>query len=182
MSQAAPAALKTKKLPATPRRLCDLVAGRRGHVIRCQHGADLDVFHRRQFGGHVEVHHVAGIVAVHEQHAGAAIDSLGAFVDRIWRGRCEDVSDGCCIGKALADEPEECRLVPGTAADDEPDFSGARPILGNDRARASCNARQMTRVRCKDAGKHLVDRLAAFVDDLLGLHPFWHSLEPGCGR
>ena len=50
---------------------------RGGDVVGDAHGAHLDAVVLQHLGGHVEVHIVAGIVAIEEQHALAAMHGLG---------------------------------------------------------------------------------------------------------
>ena len=72
----------------------------RGHVVGAEHGLDADAVGRGQLGCHVEVHHVAGIVAVEEEHAVRAGGGLGGGEDRLGRGRGEDVADDGGGGEA----------------------------------------------------------------------------------
>src|SRR5690606_6801377 len=58
-----------------------LVGGGGGHVVADEHGARLDVVHLDHLGGHVEVHHVAAIVAVDVDHAFAAVNAPGDVGD-----------------------------------------------------------------------------------------------------
>ena len=104
--------------------LLALVARRGGNIVGRQHRAHLDIVHRQHLGRHVEIHDVAGVVAIHEQHAGAAVHGLRAFDDRIGRWRGENITDGAGVGQPLADVAEEGRLVAGPTADDQPDLSG----------------------------------------------------------
>ena len=71
---AAPATLYRKKIPAMPRRRLFFALRRRGHVVRAKYRRDLDALGRGDLGGEVEVHHVAAVVAVQVQDAGARID------------------------------------------------------------------------------------------------------------
>ncbi len=148
------------------------VARRRGDVVGRQHGADLDVLHRRHLGGHVEVHHVAGVVAVHEEHARAAAGCLGTRQDRIGRRRGEDVADRGRVGETPTDEAQERRLVTGPAADHQPDLARARPFARNHRPPMAGGPLEMPRVRGEDAVEHLVDRVVPPIQDLLGTQGF----------
>ena len=158
-----------KKLPATPRRFSFWSARRGSDVVGGEHRAGLDVVHRQHLGSHVEVHDVAGIVAIHEQHAGAAAGGLRAFDDRIGRRRGEDVADRAGVGQPLADEAEEGRLVPGSAADDQSDLAGTWAVSRDDRARASIDGMEMPAMSGQHADKHLLDGACAVIDKLLGL-------------
>ena len=73
-------------------------------------------------GAHVEVHVVAGIVAIDEEHALAAIDRLDGLVDNVGAGCGKDVAADRGIRPALADKGRVHRLVPGTAADQQRDL------------------------------------------------------------
>src|SRR3954449_771083 len=53
---------------------------------------DLDVLAGRDLRGHLEVHHVAGVVLDDVQHAGAAVDGLRRGVHLVRRGRGEHLA------------------------------------------------------------------------------------------
>ncbi len=67
---------------------------------------------------------VTGVVAVHQQHSGAAVRGLGHRVDLPGGGRGEDVADGRAVGEPPADQAGEGGVVAGAAADDHGDLAG----------------------------------------------------------
>jgi hypothetical protein len=96
---------------------------RGGHVVGDDHGADVHAFVAAARLGHVEVHHVARVVAVGEEHARAAVQRLRAAVDLLRGGAREDVPDHGPVREALADRPAERRIVPGAAPDQDRDLT-----------------------------------------------------------
>ena len=50
-----------------------------GHVVVDHHGFYFDAFGVGHFGGHLEVHNVAGVVLDDVQHACAAVNGLGGL-------------------------------------------------------------------------------------------------------
>lgn len=74
-----------KKLPATPRPALAVFDRRGGDVVGRQDSLYLDALFFGDFSRHLEVHHVAGIVAVDEEHSFASGRGLGALHDRIGR-------------------------------------------------------------------------------------------------
>ena len=140
-----------------------------GDVVGGEHGARLDALHFEEFGGHVEVHHVAGIVAVHEEHAGATAGGHGRIDGRLGRRRGKDVADGRGIRQALPDEAEEGRLVARPAADDQRHLARARPFSRNDGSRRTFRSPQVLAMGGDDAGQHLVHDGIAVIDQFLRL-------------
>ena len=74
----------------------------------------------------VEVEHVAGVVAVAEEHPAAALGGRGDAVHLLRRGRREEVAHRRAVREALADEPAERRVVPRPAADHDGDLAVGR--------------------------------------------------------
>ncbi len=72
---------------------------------------DLDAVGCRQVGGHVEVHHVAGVVLDDVQDAGAAVDSLRGGLHLVGGGGGEHLAGARRVEHAHADEPAVHRLV-----------------------------------------------------------------------
>ena len=87
---------------------------------------DFDSVGLGEIRGHVEVHHVAGVVLDDVQHAGTAVDGLRGCLHLIGRRRGEHLARACRIEHARADEPSVHRLVTGAAAGDEADLALAR--------------------------------------------------------
>ena len=88
---------------ASPR----LFRRRRGHVVLDQHRAHFDVFEGGHLGSHVEVQHVAAVVAVDVDHTRAARDALGDGSHLVGAGRGEDVAHRAAVQHALADVAEK---------------------------------------------------------------------------
>src|SRR5690554_534868 len=103
-----------------------------GHVVTHEHRARLDVVHRDHLGSHVEVHHIAAVVAVDVHHALAAVDALGDVGDLLDAGRLEHVADGAAVQHTLADIAEEHRQVAGAAAGHQADLALYRGVGPNE--------------------------------------------------
>src|SRR5579859_3039362 len=54
------------------------------HIIIGDHTGDLDPLGLRQFGGHLEVQHITGVVLDNVEYAGATIDGAGESQHLIW--------------------------------------------------------------------------------------------------
>ena len=70
-----------------PRRSCMRSGGAAATSSADAHGANLDAVVLEQFDGHVEIHIVAGIVAIEKQHALAAMHRLRRAHDDVGRRR-----------------------------------------------------------------------------------------------
>ena len=73
--------------------------------------------------GHLEIHHVAGVVLDDEQHAGAAVDRLRRRDHLVGRRRGEDLARTGRVEHAAADEAGVQRLVAAAAAGDQRDLA-----------------------------------------------------------
>jgi hypothetical protein len=73
----------------------------------------------QHLGGHLEVHHVAGIVLDDEERSGAAVDGLGRGEHLVGRRRGEDLARAGRVEHAVADEAGMQRLVARAAARDQ---------------------------------------------------------------
>ena len=103
-----------------------------GHVVCSQHRGHLDAFGACQFGGHLEVHHVAGVVLHDVQDTSTTVDGDGGGEDLIRRGRGEDLTAGGGIQHAQTNEAAVHGLVARAAARDQTDLAGARRIGTDD--------------------------------------------------
>src|SRR5699024_3886586 len=92
-----------------------------GHVVGDHHGLDRDVLEFGQFGGGLEVEHVAGVVLHDVQDAGAAVGGLGGCLDRVGCRRGEHRAGHGCIQHAAAHETGVQGLVSAAAAADDAD-------------------------------------------------------------
>ena len=81
-----------------------------------------------QFGGHLEVHDVAGVVLDDMQHAGAAVDELGRGQHLLRHGGGEDLARAGRVQHAEPDEPAVQWLVTRPAAGDDPDLAAPRRV------------------------------------------------------
>src|SRR6266511_1351395 len=86
------------------------------HVVVDDHALDLAARLARQVGGHLEVHHVAGVVLDDVQHPGAGVDLAGGPLHLVGRWRGEHRSGTGGVEHAAAHEPAVHRLVAGAAA------------------------------------------------------------------
>ena len=118
MAAAAPATLITKKSPAMPAPVgpCAQAARWRRRPRRARCGWDTLV--GRHLGGDVEIHVVAGIVAVDVEDALTALPALGGRRITVGAGRGEDVARHGAIGQVFADEAGEQRLVAAATAEE----------------------------------------------------------------
>ena len=111
-SARAPAALRTTTSPATPRRRSRSVGGADEtssvtSTVSRRHPAIGE-----QLRGHVEVHDVAVVVAVEEEHAVGRREPLGDLDRGLRRGRREHVADGRRIGQARPRYPKKAGSWP----------------------------------------------------------------------
>ena len=171
----APATLKAKTIPATPRLRAASAGRRRGDVVAHQDGANLDILHGRHLGGHVEVHDVAAVVPVDIDDALAAMDPPGHVEHGVAARRIEHVADGAAVEQAAADVAEEHRQVPGPAAGGERHLALHRRVGAHDRDRLA-GERQLIRMRLDQSVEHLGDEVLGSVDQLL--HGFLLSALP----
>src|SRR5208337_663254 len=128
--------------------------------------------------GHVEIHDVADIVAIHEQNAGAAGDRLHALENRIGRRRREDVADRDGVSEALADVAEKAGLVARPAADHETDLALTRPVQRHERAPRESERPYVGAMGADGAVEHLLDHVIGLVDELLDVFPWLSAAVP----
>ena len=112
------------------------------HVVVDQHGLHRDALVGGELGGHLEVHHVAGVVLDDVQHAGAAVDGLRGGEHLVGHGRGEDLARAGGVEHARADEAAVQRLVAGAAAGDQAHLAADR---GRRRGRRSGLAKSTRR-------------------------------------
>src|SRR5207247_7151759 len=129
-------------------------------------GLDLDALAAAKVRGHLEVHHVAGVVLDDVQHPGAAVRRLRRIEHLVGRGRREHLAGAGGIEHARPDEAAVHRLVPGAAPRDEPDLPLHRGVGSNDEVRVEVDAYEV-RMRCGDASQGLGDDVVWLVDQLL---------------
>ena len=92
---------------------------------------------RGELGGHLEVHHVAGVVLDDVEHAGAAVDRLGGGQHLVGRGRGEDRARAGRVEHAPADEAAVHGLVARAAARDERHLALHRRVGAHDEVGAT---------------------------------------------
>src|SRR5690606_21306926 len=143
-----------------------LVGGGGGHVVADEHGARLDVVHLDHLGGHVEVHHVAAIVAVDVDHAFAAVNAPGDVGDLFDRGRLEHVTDGAAIQHALPHVAKEYGQVARAAARHQADFALNRGIGPYQRVDV-VDKGELLGVGLVQPIEHVGDELFGVIQDLL---------------
>ncbi len=100
-----------------------LVGTRARHVVGDGEGPGVDAVGGQALGGLPEVQDVTGVVAVHQQHTGAAVGGPGDRADLLGGGRGEDVADRGAVGQSASDQAGEGRVVPRAAADHDGDLS-----------------------------------------------------------
>ena len=116
MAAAAPAALYTKKMPATPRRLFSSPFTDEATSSPATTWEDLDGLHVGHLGGHVEVHDVPAVIAVDVEDAGALVYGLRDLEHLVGAGGLEDAAHGTAVEEAVPDVAEEEGQMAGAAA------------------------------------------------------------------
>ena len=95
-----------------------------GDVVRQQDGRTRDVLHLDEVAGHVEVHHVAAVVAIQAQHTGTRIRLPHRDRHVLGRRRREHVANRAGIKEARADVTGEHRQMARATARDDADLAG----------------------------------------------------------
>ena len=98
-----------------------------GDVVVDQHGLHLGALGAAELGGHLEVHHVAGVVLDDVEHAGAAVDGLRRRLHLVRRRRRED------LARDTRRRASRCRRSPpcmGSCPEPPPDTSATLPWTG----------------------------------------------------
>src|SRR6266566_7530415 len=95
-----------------------------GHVVVDGDAFDPAAAVAGQVGGHLEVHHVAGVVLDDVQHPGAAVDLGGGPLHLVGRRRGEHGTGAGGVEHAEPDEAAVQRLVARPAAADQADLAG----------------------------------------------------------
>ena len=144
------------------------------HVVVDDHAGDLDVLVVGQFGGHLEVQHVACVVLHDVQHPGAAVDRPRRQEHLVRDRRGEHFARAGGVEHAVPDEPAVQGLVPGTAAGYQADLARHRAARPQDDLILHIHPQR--RVRGGDAGQGVRDHGVGPVDQLL------HDVAPltGC--
>ncbi len=122
-------------------------------VVGDPHGAHRDALGLQRALGGAEVEHVAGVVAVREQHAAAVVAGPGDRRDLLGRRAGEEVSHRRTGRDAVAHQAAEGRVVAGAAADHERDGAGGRRRRPGD---AAVHAPHPAAVGGDEALDHLV--------------------------
>ncbi len=135
-------------------------------VVGAEDRRDLDPVEPGQLGGEVEVHHVAAVVAIDVQDAGATVDRPRHLEHLVGRGRGEDIPDRRAVDEPLAQPADEQRQVAGAAAGRDADLAGHRGDGPDDRSRIAGDP-QLRRVGTDESLEHLVDEVDRCVEDLL---------------
>ena len=110
----------------------------------------------------VEVQHIAGVVAVREEHPAATVRRRRDRVDLLRRGRREQVAHRRAMREALADQTAERGVVPRAAAHHDGDLT-----LGHDGAahHATRDPAHVAPVGRDEPGDHLVGEVGRVVPE-----------------
>src|SRR6202020_3182137 len=87
-----------------------------GHVVVGEDGLDLDVVALAHLGGHLEVHHVAGVVLDDVNDPGATVDGLGRLQHLVGGRGGEHLARAGGIRHARPNEATVHRLMPRASA------------------------------------------------------------------
>ena len=116
--------LEHREVPRDAASFVDLGQRGAGNVISNDHCASGDTLRVQAFLSLTEVQHVAGIVAVAQEHSTAGVGGLGHPVDLASRWRRKHIAAGRAGGQALADHSGEGRVMPRTSPDDQSNLVG----------------------------------------------------------
>src|SRR5262249_43117847 len=94
-----------------------------GNIVVDHHGFDLDRLRARKVGGHLEVHHVAGVVLDDVQHPIAAVHCFCRFKHLVGRRTCENRTRAGGIKHATADEAAMHWFMAASAARNQGDLA-----------------------------------------------------------
>ena len=119
-----------------------------------------------QFGGHLEVQHVAGVVLDDVQHARAAVDRLGGGQHLVGHRRGEDRAGAGRIEHAHAHKAAVHRLVAAAAAADNAHFALARRVFADHDAVLVIHPNQVA-MRLLHATQRLFDDVVHIIDQFL---------------
>ena len=174
--------LEDRQVSGDAAALFDLVQRGAGDVVRDEDGAGFDAFGVEPQLGLAEVEHVAGVVAVAQQHAAAGVGGLGHPVDLAGRRRGEHVAAGRAGGQARSHQAGEGRVVAGAAADHQGHLPG-RHLGGADDA--AVHPGNVAAVGRHKAVQCLIREVSGVVEDLghgSSLNPCWESSAGFGGR
>src|SRR5690606_17689418 len=105
------------------------------HVVVDDDARHLDALCLGHFGGHLNVHDVAGVVLDDVEHACAAVDGLRRLQHLVGCGACEYFAGAGSIQHASADEAAVHWLVPATSTGDDTYFALDGRIGADDEVR-----------------------------------------------
>ncbi len=168
-----------------------LLLGRRADDLLQQHGhadaaaaggveavlyGDVVVRHHRQhlgagvgggqFGGHLEVHHVAGVVLHDVQDTRTRVDRLGRGHHLVRHRRGEHLTGTRRVEHPGPDEPAVHRLVSRPTAGDQSHLARPRGVLAVHDPVFQIHP-QPIRMRCRHPLQRLTHNITRFVDELL---------------
>ena len=153
--------------------LLALLGRRGGDVVGEKHRRRFDVLHLDEVARHVEVHHVATVVAVEAQDAGALVRGADRVGHLLGRGRGEDVADGAGVEQSLAHVAREDRQMPRAAARDDADLAEPPGLRPRDHPVAVSVKAVVLGVGRDEAVEHFVDVVGGTVQDFFIVSPFW---------
>ena len=121
--------------------------------------------HSSRLHRHLEVHHVAGVVADQQKDSRAGVQSADSCDDVAYRGRGEDLARDDSIQQAGSDVADQRRFMAGSPAREDADVAGMHRSCQH-RLRAFQPAHEAA-VRANKPREHLLDNVAGVVDELL---------------
>ena len=129
-----------------------LVGRAAGHVVGHRQDAHIDAFGLQTLGRQTEIHHVTGVFAEAKQDAAAAMREAGHVRDAVRRRRRKNVTGNSRIGHAGADKTGECRVVPGTATNDQRHLALRRGRRAQHAAGHRAHMARINRTETRDCG------------------------------
>ena len=137
------------------------------HVILDDDSDNWDTgVHFNEFGGHLEIHDVAGVILHDVEDAGPAIDGGGGGSDLVGNGRGEDLARAGGVQHACADEAAVKGLVPAAASGDDGDLAVLLGSSAVDDAPIDIDSKRIRMCR-GHAGQGFRDDGISGIDELL---------------
>ena len=137
------------------------------HVVGHENGPDVDAVGAQEFGGEVEVHHVARVILDDEEHAAAVLHRTRRRFHLIGHGAGEHFARTGGIEHTQTDKTAVQRFVARATARNERDLS----VLGRD---GSCQKARLA-LESNETGMSEDHAFAGFIDERIdGVDQFFH--------